>query len=71
MLRSGGFYGKGGKGNYGWLLRSRYLDMNPILLLPVLLLMSWRQLVEPEQVNDEGEMLLFYVMRCGSDYKKF
>ena len=34
MLQSDGFNGKGGKGDYGWLLREDVL--NPVLLSPVL-----------------------------------
>ena len=33
MLQSDGFYGKGGKGDYGWLLRSDVF--NPVLVSPV------------------------------------
>ena len=33
MLLSDGFYGNGGKGDYGWLLREDVL--NPILVSPV------------------------------------
>ena len=35
MLQSDGFNGKGGKGDYGWLLREEV--MNPILVLPPVL----------------------------------
>ena len=34
MLRSDGFNGKGGKGNYGWL-QGDVLIMNPVLMPPV------------------------------------
>ena len=42
MLQSDGFYGKGGKGNYGWLLRADVL--NPILVSPVTGMMNLNNL---------------------------
>ena len=35
MLRSDGFNGKGGKGDYGWL-QGDVICLNPVLLSPVL-----------------------------------
>ena len=53
MLRSDSFNGKGGKGNYGRLLREDVL--NPILLSPVLVRCTCHvveNLVEKNEVND-------------------